>query len=124
MVDAVREAVITNSTAGISRASYTVFWEGLDSDDSGAVQQLSDYADRTVQVVGTFGSGGSISLQGSNDGTTWAILTDPTGVALTFTSTGLRAVTEATRYVRPLVTAGDGTTDLDVYLFLTGGEIK
>ena len=64
-----------------------------------------------------FGAGGSLTIQGSNDGgTNWATLTDPVGNNLTFTTSGLRQVTELPAMLRPIVTAGDGTTALKVYM--------
>lgn len=84
---------------------------------------LPGYPDRTIQFTGTFGAGGSVSLKGSNDGgNTWAILTDPLGNALTFTSAGMKQITELPEYVRPEVTAGDGTTSINAYLFCRGEQ--
>jgi hypothetical protein len=80
-------------------------------------------ADRSVQVTGTFGAGGTVVLEGSNDGTNYRTLTDPQGNALSFTSAGLEAIQEITRYVRPRVTAGDGTTSLTVTLCVTGNHL-
>lgn len=94
----------------------TVTWEGLLNGDDGNALQWAEYADRSVQVIGTFGAGGTLSIQGSNDGTNWEIINDPQGNVLTFTAAKIEAVMELTRYVRPIVTAGDGTTDLDVIL--------
>lgn len=92
-------------------------WTPLLNGDVGDAFELSDFADKSVQVDGTFGVGGSVTLQGSNDLVNWYALSDPQGVALTFTAAGLKAVGPATRYVRPNVTAGDGTTSLTVTLF-------
>jgi hypothetical protein len=75
-----------------------------------------EYSDRCFQVTGTFGTGGSCTIQGSNDGTNWASLADPQGNALTFTSQKIEQALELPRYVRPNVTAGDGTTNLTVTL--------
>jgi hypothetical protein len=91
-------------------------WTGLDSDDSGIPITIVDYTDQTVVVRGTFGSGGSVTMQGSMDGTNWYTLTDPQGNALTKTAAGIEMVVEAPLYIRPLVTAGDGTTSLTVEL--------
>lgn len=77
----------------------------------------SNYPDRSVQVTGTFGAGGSVSWEGSNDGSNWAVLTTPAGGAVTFTAAGLKQVLEGTLYSRPHVTAGDGTTALVVTVF-------
>lgn len=83
----------------------------------------ADFQDRTVQITGTFGSGGSIRMEGSNDGgTTWAILTDPLGTNLVFTAAGMKQITELPALIRPLVTAGDGTTSLNVYLHMRGRD--
>lgn len=80
-----------------------------------------DFADRCVQVTGTFGAGGSVTIQGSNDdGTTWSTLKDAFGTALTFTSAGIAQITELPQYIRPSVTAGDGTTAINVRIFMRG----
>lgn len=82
---------------------------------------LAGYADKSVAITGTLGAAGSIQLEGSNDGTTFLILTDPTGspTSLVFTAlpTTLKAITEACIQVRPHVTAGDGTTALNAVMF-------
>lgn len=97
-------------------------WDGLLNGDTGAPLSLPDYADLTVTVEGTFGVGGSITLQGSNDGTNYYALTDPQGNAITKTAAGIEAVTETPRYFRPNVTAGDGTTDLECRILARRGS--
>lgn len=100
-----------------------VSWTPLANGDSGSAVDLNDYRDRSVQVLGTFGTGGSVTLQGSNDGgTTWATLTDQGGNNLTFTAAGIKHVQQLTEYIRPTVTAGDGTTALSVFVFFRGRE--
>lgn len=74
------------------------------------------FADRSVQVVGTFGVAGSVSIQGSNDGTNWAVLNNAQGTPATFTAAGIKQIVELTSHMRPFVTAGDGTTSLSVIL--------
>jgi hypothetical protein len=98
-----------------------VKWEGFAaSADVGTAVELSSYPDRSVQVLGDFGTGGEITIQGSNDGgTTWATLTDPQGNALVFTSARIEAVTELVQQVRPNATAGSGA-DIDVYMMFGG----
>ena len=98
-----------------------VTWAGLLNGDSGTEAQWCDYADRCIQVTGTFGTGGSLTLQGSNDGTNWGALADPQGNALTFTATKLEQALELPRYVRPIVTAGDGTTSLTCTILMRQG---
>jgi hypothetical protein len=72
-----------------------------------------------VQVLGTFGAGGNLRVEGSNDGgTTYATLTDPQGNALDFTSAKIEQITEVCELVRARVTAGDVTTSLTVAFLL------
>lgn len=93
------------------------------TNNAGDAVGMQDYQDRTVQITGTFGSGGSVKIEGSNDGgTTWATLTDPLGNTLVFTSAGMKQITELPALIRPNVTAGDGTTSLNVYLHMRGRE--
>lgn len=111
---ATQPATMTDiSSSGRSRL---VTWATLANGDTGAQVDWIDFADRCFQVTGTFGSGGSCTLQGSNDGTNWSALTDPQGNALTFTSQKIEQAIELPRYVRPSVTAGDGTTSLTITL--------
>jgi len=56
-----------------------VTWSGLLNGDTGTPLEEPDFGDRTVQIGGTFGAGGSVTLQGSNDGTNWVAVTDPKG---------------------------------------------
>jgi hypothetical protein len=84
-------------------------WTGLATGDDGEAIDWSAFADKSVQVIGTFG-GATVTLQGSNDEgpvpTNWVALTDLLGNALNFTATGLEQVTENTCWVRPVVTGG------------------
>ena len=94
-----------------------VTWETMTTtNDTGVAVALSKYADKTVTFTGTFGTGGTIKFQGSNDGTNWFDLTDPQGNAVSKTSASIEVVTENPLQVRPFVSAGDGTTDLDCIL--------
>lgn len=95
-----------------------VTWAALLNGDDGSPAELSAYADRTIQLDGTFGAGGSITVQGSNDNSNWFALTDPQGVAITKTAAALKTITEVPRYIRPIVTAGDGTTTLNTRLIV------
>jgi hypothetical protein len=94
-----------------------VTWSGLLNGDDGSPVNLSDFPDRTVQFIGTFGVGGSVNFEGSNNGTNWIVLTDPQGNSITKTAASLEFTTETPLFVRPNVTAGDGTTNLTVIMF-------
>jgi hypothetical protein len=98
-------------------------WLAIPNGNQGDSQKLNVYQDRTVHVTGTFGAGGSLSIKGSNDdGATWVVLTDPLGNALTFTAAGMKQITELPHLIRPEVTAGDGTTSINVFLHARGAN--
>lgn len=100
--------------------SSTFTWGPLANGDDGASVQYGAFTDRSIQFRGTFGTGGTVVLEGSNDGTNWQTLTDPQGNVISKTAASIEAITEATRYVRPRVTAGDGTTAITAILFARG----
>ena len=57
-------------------------WANMQNGDDGQPIELANFADRSVQVFGTFGAGGNVRIEGSIDGTNYAPLTDPQGNAL------------------------------------------
>ncbi|MBS0379012.1 MAG: hypothetical protein JSS29_11045 [Proteobacteria bacterium] len=67
---------------------------------------------------GAFGSGGTLTIQGSNDGVTWTTLT----TIPAFTAPGVSqpiSLRTGPKYLRPVVTAGDTTTNISVSALLT-----
>lgn len=111
---------IRSATKTIIAGGHAVIisWTGLLNGDSGEPVDMTEFADRTAQIIGTFGAGGTIVLEGTNDGTNYVTLTDPQGNAISKTSASIEAISELTWKVRPRVTGGDGTTDLSVYLLI------
>ena len=97
-----------------------VTWTLNDGDD-GAPFVSPVFADKSAQVEGTFGSGGTVKIQGSNYTTAplYEVLNDPQGSALSFTTAGLRQVLENSYLVRPIVTAGSGVTVVVKMQFVT-----
>ena len=124
-------ATRNSSNAGVTPVDtigemYVVTWTGLLNGDDGAAIQFAEFADKSIQFSGTFGTGGSITFEGSNDTanppTNWFPLTDLQGNAITKTAAALEQVAEATAWVRPRVTAGDVNTNLVATLFLRRGN--
>ena len=115
-------ATITPTVTKLGGDDSTVkvkFEELTQTNADGSPIAWVQWADRSVQVLGTFGTGGTLTIEGSNDGgTTWATLTDPQGNSLAIQAAKIESITEICELVRPRVTAGDGTTDLDVYFVL------
>lgn len=109
---------ITATRTNVGGDAHLFTWANIANGDDAAPVNFSAYADRTVQVDGTFGTGGAVVLEGSLDGTNYQTLTDPQGNQLSFTSARIESVTEATVWVRPRVTAGDGTTAINVSLLV------
>lgn len=99
---------------------HVITWTGLTfaTTDDGAPLEMPGSADRSVQVIGTLGTGGSLRIEGSNDGTNWAALNDPQGNTLDINTLKIEQVLDLTRYIRPRVTAGDGTTNLSVIMLV------
>ena len=88
---------------------HVIVWSALtETDNDGEPLEMPGSNDRSIQFAGTFGSGGTILLEGSNDGTNWRTLNDPQGNPISKTAADLEAVMELTRYVRPRVSAGTG----------------
>ena len=101
-------------------AAFMVLWETLTSANAvGDAFEMPAWDVRSVQIVGTFDSS-TIVLQGSNDGATWATLTDPQGTAISKTATGVEQIEEVTRYIRPSASGGGASQDIDVYVLVTG----
>lgn len=104
-------AVINYSLTPTQTSLATICrWPNLTTGDTGTPMPHSQYTDKSVQVVGTFG-GATVVIQGSNDdGVNWTTLTDPQGNALSFSAAGLEMVSEATGLIRPSVSGGAGVS--------------
>ncbi len=95
--------------------AFTVEWELLGSEVGDPAQQV-DANDRSVHVDGTFG-GGSVLIEGSNDGVSWFTLNDPQGNPLSFSSPRLEAILEMTSYIRA---KANGVTSVKAVMYVRG----
>lgn len=110
---------LINANVGGGSSSRLITWTALANGDIGKPFEFPDYGgDACVSFEGTFGVGGSVKFEGSNDGTNYYTLTNPQGVAIVKTAGGLSLITEAPRYVRPNVTAGDGSTAIVCHAYI------
>ena len=116
----------TVSKLGGDETVVKVLWEGLtyidatpgpETFDDGAPAEWPHHADRSVQVLGTF-AGSTLVIEGSNDGTNYYTLNDVAGSPLSFTTAGVKQVQELTQYIRPRVSVGNESMDLDVALVM------
>jgi len=94
----------------------SVVWTGLLNGDSGEPVDLTEFSDRSVQIAGTLGTGGTIAVEGSNDGVTYYTLKDLFGNSLSTTALLLSGIAEITKWVRVRVTAGNGSTSLQAII--------
>ena len=95
-----------------------VLWETLTTTNRpGAGVLMATTPDKTVQVTGTFGASASIAIEGSNDGgTTWFACHDITNTVIALTAAGAALIVENPKLLRPNLSSGDGSTDIDVYI--------
>lgn len=96
---------------------HTFMYNPMANGDVGAPITEPENADRSVQVEGPLGAGGTAVLQGSLDNVNWETLHDPFGNPISLTSPGIRGVSECVPYMRPAITAGDGTTAVKFIIF-------
>lgn len=102
----------TGNAAAVTAAACSM------GDVGGAYSQPDAVLDRILQVHGTFGAGGTLSMYGSNDNINYAVLKDNTGTALTVTNLTVRNVFDGPLFDAPMITAGDATTSLSAILAL------
>lgn len=104
-------ATITATTdRNTSNGAIIVTWTSMGTADTGSSFSVPSAASLTLQHTGTFG-GATIVLQGSNDGTTWATLTQTGGsnTAMSYTVAGVHSSVDMPVYVRPVTSGGSGT---------------
>ena len=103
---ALTRSKVSSGDGSVESIRYATIAE---TDTDPAPIELTEFADRSVQVDGTF-NGGTLTVEGSNDGLVYLPLSDPQGNALAFTSAKIEQVQEMTRFIRPRVTAGTGVS--------------
>lgn len=94
-------------------------WVGLLNGDDGELVSIPGAADMTVQVFGTFGAGGTIILEGSceeSPPSNFFQMRDQGDNLIAFIVADGESVGPIATFIRPNVTAGDGTTDLTMIL--------
>lgn len=108
----------TRAAVGIYNddGSFTISWAGITEADEGAPVSLPGQVKHvTVQTVGDFTTSGAVTLQGSNDATTYAALDDPQGTSIVMTDSSIWRLEHYPARIKPVATAGSAV-DMDVYL--------
>jgi len=117
-------ATVTAIVSEYGDGTVLVKWPGLGADDDGEPVGYAGYSDRTMQVIGTFGTGSSVGIEGTlaPDQAGFEPLLDPQDnsvISITSASAQkIESIKELRHWIRPKVTGGDGTTNLTVYLMM------
>lgn len=113
-------ATRSHSGSWIARGVHQTVWTGLLNGDFGDAVTEAMLPIHEVSCAGTFGAGGNVNLQGSNDGVAWSTMKDQGGTTLALGAAVTRLCQDNPLYIRPQVSAGDGTTSLTVTLISQG----
>lgn len=91
------KAFATGSPVVDERGSLFVDWGSIPSGDTGKPFIFPEYPDKTIQrYAGT----GTVTVEGSMDGTTYGALHDPQGVAISLADAAPVVIAENPRYIR------------------------
>lgn len=118
-------ATRAQTRAATNIKSMLAAWAGLTqaSLDSGDAMNVEGALYVLVMLAtGTLGAGGNVIWEGSTDGVNWFTLSSDIGAPAAVNQTALLVpvmVKERTRFIRPRVTAGDGTTALVAHAVAT-----
>ena len=94
-------------------------WETLTANDVGEPLYIGGAGGLAcaVQLTGTFG--GTVTLQGTIDGTNWVALDDTQGTSIAATAAGIYEISTGVYSVRP--SAGSGFSYVDVHIRVSRG---
>lgn len=86
--------------------NWSYSWTGItESDEGNAIFVPNHVSELSFQVAGTFGAG-TFQLQGSNDGTNFAVIQDWAGADIGSTNTKVWRVGNPPKWLKPKATAG------------------
>ena len=105
--------LIHDGTSIVSR----YVWPEMKAGDVGDPVALSQFPDRAIQVVGDFGVGGKIDIEGSVIDDEFDVMNDVQANPLSFTTRKIEQVQELVKEIRP-VCSGNVATNLTVGLIL------
>lgn len=82
-------------------------WAGLTGSETGDPVQIPDFPEKCVQVIGLITT---LDVQGSNDGSTWAVCHKMDGTNLQLAAVGLLKILENPVHLRVVAVGADATT--------------
>jgi hypothetical protein len=93
----------------ITRGDYghILTWGPLATGDEGTPVSMIGSSRRTIQVIGAFGGGSRLTVEGSNNKVDWSPVTDVHGNQLVFSGPGISTVADLTLWIRPRASTGN-----------------
>lgn len=120
-------ATIIPTVTDVSRRGdgsvFQVIWAAVTEADTCRAVSYPQYADKTVQVAGTFG-GTSVAVNGSIDGTNYVAMTDQGGTTIALTSAGMKQVLQNALLIQPELTGGSSTEVTISMLFRLSNPLR
>lgn len=102
----------------VSEFVRVAMWRNLSSDKACVPIELSDNEELTIVTRGNFTGGGSVLLEGSNDGKAYFPLRDSSGYPVFRKRISVQRVAERPRYVRPSLIGAGNDSAIDVHLIM------
>jgi len=109
---ATKNVTITDIALTNDQSVKMFTYAAMANGDDGEPLSSPEFGDICVQITGTLGTGGTLVWQGSNDKSVWHTLNNAQGGTMSLTALAIKQVVERPLWMRPAVTAGDGTTSL------------
>lgn len=93
-------------------------WANLNgANNTGNPVSFPHHADKCIQLTGCFNTA-NVVVEGSNDGATYANLTDRVGNTVLFTAPGIKTISDSPLFVRPKVATNGAVTDVGAALLM------
>lgn len=115
--------MVAKVTTQPSQGATKTTWTGLStSDRNGDAADLNGARFVTIQLKGNFSGTPTVNIQGSNDGgTTWANLKGLDHTEIGATGAAIVEIEAHPLQVRPSLSSGDASTDIDVIMSVRHG---
>lgn len=111
-------ADVAGTSQWVMKGVLKVTWSAManDTDKSqGTAWSMPFLQDKSVQIAGTFDTSDAVVIEGSNDGSVFATLTDAIGSDLSATANfGPKTILQNPQFIRPRVTAGGTNGNITV----------
>jgi hypothetical protein len=93
-------------------------WEGLLQNDDGAALQVDEFHHITIHGFGSFSGGAGLNILGSNSGTNFAVTKKHDVGSMILTADSVETLLTEPRFIKPSITSGNGSTDIDCWVIL------